>query len=161
MHGRTERTPENLAAFLEALANSANVSASCTAAGIARSSAYEWRASDPAFKAAWDEAVELGLDALEDEAIRRGRDGVEKPVYQGGKAVGTVREYSDTLLMFMLNGRRPERFRRNVSAEIAGKNGGPIDVRNLSTDQLVAILATQAVARDDPEHPEGAGAATD
>ncbi|HXF65635.1 MAG TPA: hypothetical protein VNK67_02905 [Burkholderiales bacterium] len=99
------------AAFLEALAETANVTWACRAAGLPRRVAYEWREADRAFAKAWEEAVELGTDALEDEAIRRGHQGVDKPVYQGGRKVGTVREYSDTLLIFMLKARRPEKFK--------------------------------------------------
>src|SRR5580700_4431629 len=33
------------------------------------------------FSTAWDEALERGLDALEDEVMRRAKDGVAEPVY--------------------------------------------------------------------------------
>jgi hypothetical protein len=33
------------------------------------------RKADEAFVAAWDEAVEVGTDLLEDEALRRAKDG--------------------------------------------------------------------------------------
>jgi hypothetical protein len=48
---------------------------------------------------------------LEDEAVRRAYEGVERPVFQGGKQVGVVREYSDTLLIFLLKALRPEKYR--------------------------------------------------
>jgi hypothetical protein len=53
--------------------------------------------------------VERGTDALEDEALLRPLEGTLKPVYQGGKKAGTVREFSDTLLIFMLKAPRPRR----------------------------------------------------
>jgi len=40
---------------------------------------YSCRAADPAAAAAWDESLEIGLDALEDEAMRRSADGVPRP----------------------------------------------------------------------------------
>jgi hypothetical protein len=58
---------------------------------------------------------------MEQEAIRRGQHGVEKPVFQGGKEVGAVREFSDTLLIFMLKSRKPETYRENVKVEHAGQ----------------------------------------
>ncbi len=52
----------------------------------------------------------MGADALEDEAMRRAIDGVEKPVFRGGEVVGHVRDYSDSMLMFLLKSRKPEVF---------------------------------------------------
>ena len=95
----------------------------CRAARLPRARAYEWREADPDFAKAWDDAVERGTDALEDEAVRRAMQGVLKPVYQGGKKVGAIREYSDTLLIFLLKARRPEKFKERIehgiSAELA------------------------------------------
>ena len=61
--------------------------------------------------------MEQAMDTvLEPEAIRRTVEGVEKPVYHQGRQVGTVREYSDTLLIFLLKGWKSERYteRREV-----------------------------------------------
>lgn len=120
MHGRTERTPEKEAEFLENLGETANVTASCKATGIARSTAYEWRDDSESFRKAWDTAVERGTDALEDEATRRAKDGVTKPVHYKGERVDEVQEYSDTLLMFLLKGRRPDKFRERHDVAVSG-----------------------------------------
>jgi len=106
------RTPARLAqrkktCFLEALMRTANVTASCENAGLPRETAYYWRARDPFFSAAWDEALDRGLDALEDEVIRRAKDGVAEPVFYKGQVVGEKRRYSDSLAMFVLKTRRP------------------------------------------------------
>ena len=45
-----------------------------------------------------------------------------KPVYYRGEIVGTVKEYSDTLLMFLMKGWMPEEFRDNVRAERKSPN---------------------------------------
>lgn len=115
MRGRTIRTPENEADFLDGLARTASVTAACEIAKIARASAYDWRDADPAFAAAWDAALVRGTDALEDEAIRRARLGVDEPVFYQGDECGTVTKYSDTLLIFMLKARRPEVFREQIA----------------------------------------------
>lgn len=60
-------------AFLLALRNSANVRASCQAAGISRKEAYKQRGKSARFREAWDEAIEDALDVLEAEAWRRAR----------------------------------------------------------------------------------------
>src|SRR5579883_342376 len=99
------------AASLAALAAPGSVSRAARLAGVPRRTAYDWRAADEAFGKAWDEALERGTDVLEDEAVRRASEGTLRPVFQGGKKVGTVREYSDLLLIFMLKARRPDKYR--------------------------------------------------
>jgi hypothetical protein len=111
MANRTKRIDQKRAKFLARLVEGASIHAAATAAGIGRTTAYEWRDAEPEFAAAWDEAVEAGTDALEDEAIRRARSGVDEPVYYQGEKVGVVRRYSDTLLIFMLKARRPDKFK--------------------------------------------------
>ena len=53
-----------------------------------------------------------GRGCLEDEARRRAVDGVDEPVFQQGKQVGTIRKHSDTLLIFLLKGIRPQEVSR-------------------------------------------------
>jgi hypothetical protein len=113
----TIRTAANRRKFIEALAITANVSTACKLARVGRNSIYEWRKDDPSFRVEWDETVELGTGALEDEAVRRACEGTLKPVYYGGKKIGTVREYSDSLLIFMLKARRPEKFRERFDID--------------------------------------------
>jgi hypothetical protein len=100
------------AAFVRQLEACGNVRLAAQQVGFAASCLYEHRRRDPAFAAAWDAAMDVAMDTvLEPEAIRRAVDGVEKPVYHEGEQVGTVRQYSDTLLIFLLKGWRPERYR--------------------------------------------------
>lgn len=106
------------AKFLKKLAQTANVSLSARYAGIATSTVYEHRAKLPSFAKAWDVAIGEALDALEHAVIERAASGVERAVFFGGKQIGTVRNYSDALAMFMLRARRPEVYAR-LSAEIA------------------------------------------
>ena len=124
---RTTHEPEKKAAFLAALADGANsISKAATLAGIGRRTAYDWKDKDEGFAQAWDDAYELGTDALEDEATRRGRDGVDEPVFYQGEVCGQVRRYSDALLTLLLKARRPEKFRERTSTELTGKNGAPL-----------------------------------
>jgi len=132
---------ERRAFFLEYLSETANVTESAKAAGISRRTVYFWREGDEDFAKAWDEAVELGTDALEDEAVRRGRDGVDEPVFYRGQECGSVRRYSDTLLIFMLKARRPGKFKDRLAAEHSGPEGGPIELRDVPDDELVRRIA--------------------
>jgi hypothetical protein len=108
------RTPEKEVAFLAALSGTANVARACDAAGIGRTTAYEWREADEDFRKRWDKALEIGIEALEDEAVRRAKEGWDEPVFYQGQQIATMRKYSDTLLIFLLKGRKPERYRERV-----------------------------------------------
>lgn len=99
--------------FVAALASSGVVRVACQTAGVDRSTAYRHRADDPAFADAWDGAMDDAMDTMEAEARRRAIEGTRKPVYYKGVRCGSIREYSDVLLIFMLKGHRPERFRDN------------------------------------------------
>jgi len=138
---RVEFTPEVKALFLETLMESGNVSASAKVADVDRHACYYHRADDPLFAAAWDEAMDISVDSLESEARRRGVQGVEKPVYQGGKEVGVIREFSDTLLIFLLKGARPDKYKERVEINEA-KVRGMLD--NSILPELLAIVQEES-----------------
>lgn len=104
-------TPEKLTAFCAALAETGIVARACKAVSITRQTAYEWRREDPAFKKAWEEALEIGISALEDEAHRRAFRGVPERHYKNGELIDTTRKYSDTLAIFLLKAHKPDRYR--------------------------------------------------
>lgn len=104
-------TTARRARFLAELAKSGNISAAARGAGLSRSHAYALRASDPEFAAEWADALEEAVDSLEAEARRRAIEGVDSPHFHGGQLTGTVKKYSDSLLMFLLKAHRPERYR--------------------------------------------------
>lgn len=122
MTNRTRRTPEKRAIFLGALRDGKSVSGACAEASVPRRTVYDWRDADSDFKATWEDALEAGTDRMEDEALRRAVEGTLKPVFHGGKKVGTIREYSDTLIIFLLKARRPKKFRENTSGEAGAED---------------------------------------
>lgn len=117
-------------AFLAALRNSGNVRAACQAAGCSREIAYRHRRLEEDFAAQWDEALEEATDVLEGEARRRALSD------------------SDTLLIFLLKSHRPDVYRETSRREITGADGGPVEMRELSDEQLAQIAAWDA---DDDE----------
>lgn len=146
---QTIRTEKTEAAFLEALGECGNVTMACKLSKVGRSAVYKWRREDAAFAATWDEAQELGTDALEDEALRRAFNGTGRPVFYQGEECGEVREYSDSLMMFMLKARRPEKFKERSSTELTGKDGAA----------LVPVLNV-TIAGDQPGLARDAGPGT-
>lgn len=111
--GRSHRTPEKDERLLDKLRRGYSVAAACRAEGIGRTSYYERHKDDPAFAKAADDAIEEGTDLLEDIARKR--------------AVAP-KDASDTLLIFLLKGRRPEKYRDNSTMRHEGPDGGPLVV---------------------------------
>jgi hypothetical protein len=66
-------------------------------------------------------ALEQAADLLEAEARRRAVEGVTKPIMYKDKVATTVQEYSDTLLIFLLKGTRPQKYRELRQTEHSGR----------------------------------------
>ncbi len=99
-------------AFLRAYSETGNKTLAAKLAGINRSAIYQpgWR-DDPEFQEALARAKRMAVDVLEDEVHRRAVEGWEEPVgWYKGKAGGTVRRFSDTLLIFRLKGELPQKY---------------------------------------------------
>lgn len=157
MANRTKLTPEKEEEFLGELRKGLTVSGAAKVIKVVRQTCYEHRANSPEFATAWDEAIEEGTDYLEDEARRRAAKGTLKPVFYKGEKCGTIREYSDTLLIFLLKARRPEKFSERIRQEHSGPDGGPIPVEDVSTltdeqrSQRITALLELARARRDQQ----------
>jgi hypothetical protein len=89
---------------------------------------YDWREADAEFAAAWDAALGLGGDALEDEAIRRAMNG------------------SDYLMVFMLKALKPEKYRERSTVDI--NQHTRLSINSLSVEDLRARLTQLRVAQD-------------
>ena len=104
-----------------------NVSLAAQYAGRSRNQAYYVRRRSEDFAAQWDEALEEGSDLLEAEARRRAVTGVDKPVYYKGEVVGSITQYSDRLLMFLLRAHRPQMFRDGGKVKQPGATDVDVD----------------------------------
>ena len=110
-------TPEKRAQFLSLLAECGNVTRAADEAGLSRVYLYQMRRDDEAFAAEWETAADIGAKRLEDEARRRAVDGWQDPVWHQGQQVGTVRKYSDTLLICLLKAHHPEKYADRQKSE--------------------------------------------
>ncbi|MDP1750748.1 MAG: hypothetical protein Q8L22_14940 [Reyranella sp.] len=105
-------TPEKLATFLRHLEESGSVSFAAQRTGIGRNTVYELRKVDPEFAHGWEKAAAMAVETLRDIAITRARDGTERELWRRGKRVGTIREYDNRLLQFLLRALQPEVYGR-------------------------------------------------
>ena len=98
--------------FIEALSVTGSVKAAAHRVNMTPEGAYLLRRHPEAesFRKAWEAALSLGVQQLEDIALERALHGTEVPVYSYGKLVGSRIKHNDRLLMFMLNNRAPTRF---------------------------------------------------
>lgn len=122
-------TPERQRGFIEALADTGSVGAAARAVDMSSEGAYQLRRQPGAegFRAAWEAALALGIQRIEDVAMDRALNGTEEPVYSYGMLLGTRTKHNDRLLMFMLRNRAPERF---------AAGGGPKGLNAVSQMQL-------------------------
>ena len=105
-------TPERTEVFFEYLRKlGGNVRYCCRQVDVSTYAYYAERKRNPAFAKAADEAIADGIAGMENELFRRGYQGIEKPLHHKGELTGhTVREYSDTLGIFLLKAHMPEKY---------------------------------------------------
>lgn len=135
-------------AFLEDFRIHGNVTTACERTGAERRTIYKWRESDSQFREKYDEAEVEATEHLEAEAWRRAVEGdtVETPIIYKGDVVDTIVETkrSDTLLIFLLKARAPEKYRDVLS--VRGEYRANVNVKHehslsADPDRLANVLA--------------------
>lgn len=151
---RIEELPDDVVTrrkelMLKYLAEGWSVRHSCEKSGCTPPTLTEYRKRDPDFDAACSEAIEMGTDALEDTALMRARFGVDKPVFYQGEECGTIREYSDQLLMFLLKARRPEKFTERMRQTLENPDGSAVhftfNTGNSAPERIMEARSRDAV----------------
>ena len=133
MAGRTRGQMEQLKKpFLLDFAQTGNVTESCENVGVGRTTVYRWKEDDNDFLIGWHQAEIEATERLETAARRRAVDGVTTitPILHRGKVVYQVEEtkYSDTLLIFLLKARAPEKYRERVQMQHADADGKKLPI---------------------------------
>ena len=124
-------------AFLIAFAKCGNITQAAEVSSVSRRSHYGWVQNDPAYAEAFGDAREESADALETEARRR------------------ALADSDTLLIFLLKGVRPEVYRESVDhthrhahAHLHATTNEPKSLKAALSDYRNELLAEQAAQSD-------------
>lgn len=168
-------------AFLAAYAITGNVRLAAISAKINRVAHYRWLAEDEVYAEAFAEAQTEAGERLEEEARRRAIEGVRRvkfykglpillPVYdKRGRPVldgagnqtyepYAEHEYSDTLLIFLLKGAFPEKYKDRVQTQITdAKDETPkvIEIDDWYGNQTAPSAATPAGHLVGPEPVQG------
>lgn len=113
-------------AFLDAFRQHGNITRACQQSGVPhRTEVYRWQEHDEEFSQEFKQAEIEATEHLEAEAHRRAVEGVtkEKGIYHNGRLIDTYIEidYSDTLLIFLLKARAPEKYRDRHDITSGGK----------------------------------------
>lgn len=125
---QTEQTQDEILhakkrAFLAAYEQCGNITQASKAVGISRQTHYDWMRDDDDYKKAFADAEEAAGDALEAEARKRALAG------------------SDTLLIFLLKGHKPEKYKERVAADLSGGlNNTTTDLTKMSPDERRARI---------------------
>jgi hypothetical protein len=98
----TKLTPEKMTLFCSLIEEGCTVTDAAKGIGIERQTAYAWRDNNAEFARAWASAVQARDEALELVARQRAKGG------------------SDTLLIFLLKGAMPDKYRERYSAQVEG-----------------------------------------
>jgi hypothetical protein len=102
-------TPERQQAFIDALADTGSVTSACQRINMSTVGAYALKRTPGAesFRAAWDAALNFGVQTLTDLAIDRVKHGTPVPIFWKGEQVGERRRYNERLHMFILKHHQP------------------------------------------------------
>ncbi len=116
--------PKKIAAVV-AFAHFGTMTAAAKSINVKVGTIKSWMVNDQNFSDAIGRAREVAADVAEDEAYRRAVQGYLEPVYQQGRQVGTIRKFSDQVLMFLLRGMKPdkymERHQHDVIVDVADR----------------------------------------
>jgi hypothetical protein len=120
-------TNQNQRLFLTALSVTGNPTRASLASKVSRKSHYAWLAVEgddgDKYRDATEDAKLRACEFLEGVAHDRAVDGVQVAKWHNGKRVGYDTVRSDLLLIFLMKGAMPDKYRDNMSvkAEVGGK----------------------------------------
>lgn len=105
-------TPDLQREFVAHLAATGIVTSAARHIGRSMEALYKLKQKPGAggFARAWDRAVQMGVERLEDTALARAIEGSERKLIRNGEVVGVERFHNEALVMFFLRTRLAERY---------------------------------------------------
>lgn len=128
-------TPDWAPLFIGALMEGESVRKAARIAGVNVTMPFHRRKTDECFKRSWREAANIGTELMEQEAARRAFHGTIKPVFHKGEECGSIREYSDTLMIFLLKARRPDKYREGIE-DVVGRGNMTVNINVVNVDKI-------------------------
>ena len=112
----------NETAFFKAMSVFPNINKACQQSGLIPRNVYHKRKNDEVFRERFEEAVALGLQAIEDRAMEMAFQGIERGVYYKGEKIATEFEPSERLAELLLKANMPHKYRENAVTFNMGAN---------------------------------------
>ncbi|MEM7689911.1 MAG: hypothetical protein AAF291_12890 [Pseudomonadota bacterium] len=105
-------TPDLQREFVAHLAATGIVTSAARHIGRSMEALYKLRHRPGAqgFAKAWDRAVQMGVERLEDTALARAIEGSERHIIRNGEIIATERTHNEALVMFFLKTRLADRY---------------------------------------------------
>ncbi|MEM6909884.1 MAG: hypothetical protein AAF494_14525 [Pseudomonadota bacterium] len=105
-------TPDLQREFVAHLAATGIVTSAARHIGRSMEALYKLRHKRGAegFARAWDRAVQMGVERLEDTALARAIEGSERKIIRNGEVIATERYHNEALVMFFLKTRLADRY---------------------------------------------------
>lgn len=117
------------------------------AARINRVTHYSWlnhAENKEDYRIAWERVQPIAAQMVLDQAVERAAHGVEEPVFYKGEVVGFVKKYSDNVLITLLKGLIPDKFKDRVEQTVGNKPGEAFKLdpgrEALPDDKLNALI---------------------
>jgi len=123
------RTEENLAEWVRSLqANCGDLFNACMHVGLSLQFVKNWCKDDEQVRERIEEAQSLGFMQLESAAIKRAVHGVDKGIYFKGELVATEKQYSDGLLVKLLEANNPKYAKGGDATNVYN---GPVQINQI------------------------------
>lgn len=146
------RTDENLKAICDQLRqNYGDLHASARQCGMSLDFVTNWIKDDKEAASQIEEAQRVGYMGLESVAVQRAVYGVEKGVYYKGEKVDVERQYSDTLLMKVMEARVPAYNKKENANTFNGPTQINIMPRAENFDDWLKMKQSTLAAREPPK----------
>jgi len=147
-------TEKKFGLFLDYLIECGNVHDAARQAELTTKQVRKFKRNNPRAQAAFQEALDMGTDAIEAELHRRAVAGIMEPVFYKGRRVNTVRKKSDVLLMFLLKSRRPHIYRDNAPLpELDDPNNADINTEESPAEVIARQLSRLSERQRTSEDP--------
>jgi hypothetical protein len=106
--------------FLDAFAHCGTCTGAAKLSGVDDRRHRQWLEESEQYRKDFQVAKDRAADTLEAEARRRACEGYDDPIFFQGMQVGSVKRYSDLLMIFLLKAARPDTFRDYHSVNVKG-----------------------------------------
>ena len=108
--------------LLVEIAQDGLVSYACKRAGVPVRTHYGWLQKSAAYKEAYNEAIKIANEYLEQTAINLATGVYRRPLVSQGKLVTTEAIYDGKMLQFLLKARNPEKFGNKLDVTSGGQS---------------------------------------